>query len=75
MQMRRMDDRRTDKLTAERIDLAVLTARAFDLRAAQTYLTLSGIGAALVVRFVSHYPDRLRATTGTEYPERRRRRG
>jgi hypothetical protein len=73
MQPRSDLERRVDRLTAERFDLAVLTARAFDLRAASTYLRLSGVRNVLVERFLKRYPDRVRATMTTDYVERRRR--
>lgn len=67
-------ERRIDSLSADRFDLAVLTARAFDLRTAFTYLSLVGVSNALINRFVKHYPDELRMTAITHHVQRRRRR-
>jgi hypothetical protein len=67
-------ERRMDRLSADRFDLAVLTARAFDLDAAITYLSLAGVSTALIDRFAKDYPDRLRATAITSHAQRRRRR-
>jgi hypothetical protein len=39
---------RIDRLSADRFGLAVLTARAFDLDAAMTYLSLAGVSTALI---------------------------
>jgi len=62
MQRRSQQDRRIDRLTAERFDLAILAARAFDLRAGQSYLKLSGIGPSLVKGFAARFPNALRMT-------------
>ena len=67
-------DRRTDRLSADRFDLAVLTARAFDLDAALAYLRQAGASPALIDRFAKDFPDRLRATVLTSHAQRRRRR-
>ena len=67
-------ERRTDRLLADRFDLAVLTARAFDLNAALAYLNQAGVSTALIDRFAKDYPERLRATVITSHAERRRRR-
>lgn len=72
MQRRSEQDRRSDRLTAERFDLAILAARAFDLRAGQSYLTLSGVGPSLVDGFAARFPNALRVTT-TSRAERRGR--
>lgn len=72
MRRRTQQDRRMDGVTAERFDLAVLAARAFDLRAGQSYLMLSGVDFSLVQTFVTRYPCELRATTPLHRPERRR---
>jgi hypothetical protein len=72
MMQRSGQDRRTDSWTAERIDLAVLTARAFDLHAARCYLQLSGISPDLVQRFTHRYPFTVRPTIPMHTSERRR---
>lgn len=67
-------ERRIDRLSADRLDLAVLTARAFDLDAALAYLSLAGVRNGLIERFAKDYPDNLRATAITSHVQRRRRR-
>lgn len=74
MQCRRESERRVDRVTADRLDLAVLTARAFDLNTASAYLSLLGISDALVDRFTKHYPNKVRATVTTHHGQRQRRR-
>lgn len=64
--------RRSDRATAERVDLAALTARAFDLHAATNYLRLSGVHADLVDSFAARYPQALRAPQPERVDERRR---
>lgn len=70
---RNQHKRRKDRSTAERVDLAALTARAFDLQSAKTYLRLSGIRSALVESFAARYPAKLRAAEPERVEERRRR--
>lgn len=55
-------NRRGDRVTAERIEMAVLTARAFDHRAARTYLLLSGVHPHVADDFVRRFPTQLRQT-------------
>lgn len=74
MMERSGQDRRMDSWTAERIDLAVLTARAFDLHAAKCYLQLSGISPDLVQKFTRRYPFTVRPTIPMHTSERRRAR-
>jgi hypothetical protein len=74
MMQRSGQDRRRDNWTAERFDLAVLTARAFDLHAAECYLQLSGISSDLVHRFRRRYPFTMRPTIPMHTTERRRAR-
>lgn len=69
---RHRQTRRTDRATAERVDLAALTARAFDLHAAKNYLRLSGMGAELIDSFATRYPQALRAAPPERIDERRR---
>jgi hypothetical protein len=64
--------RRTDRQTAERVDLAVLTARAFDLHSATNYLRLSGIPGHLIESFAERYPNALRTSQPERVEERRR---
>ncbi|WP_167758712.1 hypothetical protein [Zemynaea arenosa] len=59
---RKQDNRRDDRATAERIEMAVLTARAFDHRAARSYLLLSGVHPRVADDFVRRFPTQLRQT-------------
>jgi hypothetical protein len=61
MHIRRQHDRRVDGSTAERFDLAVLAARAFDLHAGHNYLVLSGVNPTIVHGFIVRYPRAMRA--------------
>lgn len=69
---RQQGQRRFDRATAERVDLAALTARAFDLHAATNYLRLSGVQAHLIESFAARYPQGLRAAQPERVDERRR---
>jgi hypothetical protein len=60
MKARQSEDRRRDTATAERIDLAVRTCRAFNYRSAEIYLRLSGVPERLVDAFRHRYPAALR---------------
>jgi hypothetical protein len=68
---RNQSSRRTDRWSAERIDLAALTARAFDLHLARNYLRLSGLEPRLVDSFSTRYPAQLRAPAATGDGDRR----
>jgi hypothetical protein len=59
---------------AERVDLAALTARAFNLHAAKNYLRLSGVASGLIESFAARYPGDLRAPSPERTRERRRSR-
>lgn len=74
MHTRSGQDRRKDGWTAERINLAALAARAFDLHAAKNYLRLSGVSPDLVKRFASQYPAGLRAEVSVGGSDGRRTR-
>jgi hypothetical protein len=71
MRIRRQQDRRMDSSTAERFDLAVLAARAFDLHAGHNYLVLSGVSPLVVHGFVHRYPQALRKVGNDRNAERR----
>jgi hypothetical protein len=71
MLIRSQHDRRTDGSTAERFDLAVLAARAFDLHAGHNYLVLSGVNPTIVHGFVMRYPRATRALADAQERERR----
>jgi hypothetical protein len=69
---RMQQKRREDHSLAERVDLAALTARAFNLRAAKNYLRLSGVQSDLIESFASRYPDNnLRSPAAERTRERR----
>jgi hypothetical protein len=72
MQKRSKQDRRKDRCTAERFDLAILAARAFDMRAGQQYLLLSGVSPSIMQRFLTGFPDKMRTRTPLYRTERRR---
>jgi hypothetical protein len=72
MNARNQQKRRRDSWTAERVDLAALAARAFDLHAARNYLRLSGIRSELIASFSSRYPNGLRTAEPGRTHERRR---
>jgi hypothetical protein len=63
--------RRKDHSMAERVDLAALTARAFNLRVARNYLRLSGVESELIESFMSRYPHNLRSPAAERTRERR----
>jgi hypothetical protein len=69
---RTQQPRRTDRWTAERLELAALTARAFDLHTAKNYLRLSGVPSELIENFVTRFPGALRAAGAGHTEERRR---
>lgn len=71
MHIRRDHDRRVDSSTAERFDLAVLAARAFDLHAGHNYLVLSGVNPMIVHGFIRRFPRALRAMAAAHQHERR----
>lgn len=73
MHSRSERERRVDNLSADRFDLAVITARAFDLNAAFAYLKQIGASSALVDRLARDYPDNLRTTAITHHAQRKRR--
>lgn len=72
MQKRSEQDRRKDRLAAERFDLAILAARAFDMRAGQQYLTLSGLHPSIVQRFVAGFSAEMPLRMPLHRTERRR---
>jgi hypothetical protein len=72
MRARSQHDRRSDKLTAARFDLAILAARAFDVAAGQNYLLLSGVSTSIARRFAERYPNGVRTISTSTKPDRRR---
>lgn len=61
MDQRSYRDRRHDSGTAERFDMAVRTALAFDPRAAFSYLTICGMEHTLIRSFAERFPTQVRA--------------
>jgi hypothetical protein len=54
-------ERRHDYGTAERFDMAVRTALAFDQGAAYTYLAICGVEQLLIHSFARRFPTQIRA--------------
>lgn len=61
MEKRSNQDRRRDSGTAERFDMAVRTALAFDQGAAYTYLAICGVEHILIRSFAERFPTQVRA--------------
>ncbi|WP_028100487.1 hypothetical protein [Pseudoduganella violaceinigra] len=61
MEQRSHQDRRLDNGTAERFDMAVRTALAFDQDAAYSYLSICGVERMLIRSFAERFPTRVRA--------------
>lgn len=68
-------ERRSDAATAEKIDMALLTRRAFDTRTARTFCRLSGIGEPLAEQVLARSTDQVRRTNTVLQPADRRHRG
>ncbi|HEU4852018.1 MAG TPA: hypothetical protein VFT37_07670 [Telluria sp.] len=54
-------DRRTDLATAERVDMALKTKRAFDLHTAMRFLTIAGVCERLAMEVLGRPFGRTRA--------------
>ncbi|HEY1044280.1 MAG TPA: hypothetical protein VGE60_10490 [Telluria sp.] len=68
-------DRRTDFVTAEKIDMALKTKRAFDAHTAMRFLTIAGVPDQLARNVLERPFGGTRADHGlTGSPERRKRR-
>jgi hypothetical protein len=67
-------DRRIDEITAERINIALLTRAAFDMRTALTFATLSGLKHEFAEDVLSRPPAQIRhyPTMFLLPPDRRR---
>lgn len=61
VEKRSNQERRNDFSTAERFDMAVRTALAFDQGAAYTYLAICGVDHPLIRSFAERFPTRIRA--------------
>jgi hypothetical protein len=70
---RRNQERRHDLGTAERFDMAVRTALAFDQGAAFSYLTICGVENLLIRSFAERFPTRIRAIASLPWHIRDRR--
>jgi adenylate kinase len=58
---RRSDvERRRDTDTEERVDMAIRTLQAFDMRRAMSYLTLSGVATSLSEDVLGRPPEHVR---------------
>jgi hypothetical protein len=73
MERRIFLERRRDWDAAERIDLALKTWRAFDVKAAVTYLRLCEVSSTLIESFTARLPDRFRGTSAIDFDHRDRR--
>lgn len=73
MERRIFLERRRNCDAAERIDLALKTWRAFDVKAAVTYLRLCEVSSALIESFIARLPDRFRGTSAIDFGHRDRR--
>lgn len=73
MDKRSYQERRHDLGTAERFDMAVRTALAFDEGAAYSYLTICGIDHPLIQSFAERFPTRIRAVASLPWQFRDRR--
>lgn len=61
MDQRSHQERRHDTGTAERFDMAVRTAHAFDQGAAYTYLAICGVEHLVIRSFAERFPTHVRA--------------
>ncbi|WP_342119054.1 hypothetical protein [Pseudoduganella sp. OTU4001] len=61
MDKRSHRERRHDTGTAERFDMAVRTALAFDQGAAYSYLAICGVDHPLIRSFAERFPTQIRA--------------
>lgn len=73
MDQRRNKERRHDLGTAERFDMAVRTALAFDQGAARSYLTICGVEHLLIRSFTERFPTRIRSIASLPWHVRDRR--
>ena len=73
MDQRSHQERRHDSGTAERFDMAVRTALAFDQGSAYTYLALCGVEHMLIRSFAERFPTQVRAVASLPWHARDRR--
>lgn len=73
MDQRRNKERRHDSGTAERFDMAVRTALAFDQGAAYSYLAICGVEHMLIRSFAERFPTQVRAVASLPWHSNDRR--
>ena len=73
MDQRSYQERRHDAGMAERFDMAVRTALAFDQGAAYSYLAICGVGHSLIRSFAERFPTRVRAVASLPWHTNDRR--
>lgn len=73
MDKRSYRERRHDSGTAERFDMAVRTALAFDQGAAYTYLAICGVEHPLIRSFAERFPTQVRAVASLPWHSNDRR--
>lgn len=73
MDKRSHQDRRHDTGMAERFDMAVRTALAFDQGAAYSYLAICGVTHSLIRSFAERFPTRVRAVASLPWLSNERR--
>lgn len=73
MDQRSHQERRHDSSMAERFDMAVRTALAFDRGAAFSYLTICGVAQSLIHSFAERFPTRVRSVASLPWYSNDRR--
>ena len=73
MDQRSNQERRLDTGTAERFDMAVRTALAFDQGAAYSYLAICGVEHMLIRSFAERFPTQVRAVASLPWHSSDRR--
>lgn len=73
MDQRSYKDRRHDTGMAERFDMAVRTALAFDQGAAYSYLAICGVAHSLIRSFAERFPTQVRAVASLPWLSNDRR--
>lgn len=73
MDQRSYHERRRDSSTAERFDMAVRTALAFDQAKAYSYLAICGVKQVLIRSFAERFPTQVRAVASLPWHSNDRR--
>jgi len=73
MDQRSYQERRHDSGTAERFDMAVRTAHAFDQGAAYSYLAICGVASRLIRSFAERFPTQVRSVASLPWHSNDRR--